>query len=490
VNCVWLGTSSMQDINIIYSSNRSRTLIFGAVFVFLGVTMVATSKVDFHACFAHQACDPRSIIVYPSGFLLLPFGLIFFIMGIKGLPKLALSNDGITLSNMRGTRTVLWQDLGEFRPNTSNRQLIIAPAIGYSPDGRKVAQKPITIAAKFYAGKTLGFENELNEYRRIALEQSGPNPFDRLKSPDQVANQPDAPVENDNLRLSSVILRSLILVPIQWLAFLIASTLFLITFIAVHKLTGFNMKSASGILSLFYVLTSMYVGQYLATRKWRPNMLAMIVGSAAFISSVLGISTLVHHGGSRIVILLIHSITVPVGVYIGMRSKNAFRSGRPPTAQAPNTKRDGNEFESSEKKGKSRTVMANLWGSLLMLFVYFATSIAGLMVTVIATNIIKKEAGVIWNPLGYACTTILFFTSIFVGLLIVKKRWRPNLSAMLLGAMIFIWSIIRIRQHVNPYSNDGEFSLFYDTVCVPLGVLIGTWLAREAPQIKTNQQTT
>src|ERR1700735_3068723 len=121
----------MQDINIVYSSDRFRALIFGSVCILAGTAVAIDSRGDFHACFAHQACDPLSIIALPGGFFLVVLGLVLFVMGAKGLPKLALTNDGITLSNMRGIRTVLWQDLGEFQPNITNRQIIVAPAIGF-----------------------------------------------------------------------------------------------------------------------------------------------------------------------------------------------------------------------------------------------------------------------------------------------------------------------------------------------------------------------
>jgi hypothetical protein len=479
----------MQDINIVYSSNRLRVLIFGSVCILAGIAVAIDSKGDFHACFAHQACEPLSIIALPSGFVLVVLGLMFFVMGVKGLPKLALTNDGITLSNMRGTRTVLWKDLGEFQPNITNRQIIVAPAIGFGLDGRKVAQKPIVIATRFYAGKTLGFENELNEYRRIALEESGPNPFDRLKSSNNVINQLRDPAKNEDLTFPTIIFRSAILFLFQWFVFLLASVLFLITFVAVRKLTGFNMKVSSGVHSFLYVLIPMYVGQYLATWKWRPNLPVMFVGAVAFISSVLGISTIVHLSGARIVIFLLDSICVPIGIFIGLHSRNAFGFRKPPGIDLSRAQSTRGEFEPSGKGGKSLAIMANVWSFLLILFVYFITSFAGLIVYEVVTGVVRKEVGVIWNVQGYSCTIMILFTSIFVGSSIANKRWGPNLSVMLLGGIIFIWSIVEIRHYVNPYNNDGKFSLFFDAVCIPLGVLIGTWLVRETPKIRTIRPT-
>jgi hypothetical protein len=479
----------MQDINIVYSINRLRALIFGSACILAGIAAAIDSRGDFHACFAHQPCDLLSVIALPGGFLLVVLGLAVFVMGVKGLPKLALTNDGITLSNMRGTRTVLWQDLGEFRSNITNRQIIVAPAIGFGPDGRKVAQKPIVIATKFYAGKTLGFENELNEYRRIALKKSELNPFDRLKSSNNVISQLRDPAKNENLTFPSIIFRSAILFLFQWFVFLLASVLFLITFVAVRKLTGFNMKASSGVHSFLYVLIPMYVGQYLATRKWRPNLPVMIFGAVAFISSVLSISTIVHLSGARIVIFLLDSICVPIGIFIGLHSKNAFGFRKPPKIDLSRTQSTRGEFEPSDKGNKSLAIIANVWGFLLILFVYFITSFAGLIVYEVVRGIVRKEVGIIWNVHGYSSTIVFFFTSILVGSGIANKRWRPNLSVMLLGGIIFILSIVEIRHYVNPYNNDGEFSLFFDAVCIPLGVLIGNWLVRETPKIRTIQPT-
>jgi len=219
---------------------------------------------------------------------------------IKQLPRLTLSADGVVYQTLFRTRQVSWENLGPFQRVVPGKGML--RAVVTEPLAPGALAKPLVITP-FNFGKKIGFEHELNEYRRRftpegALLQLG---AESVPEPEPVSGQ---------LTIKQVLWRGFILFVLQWLALFFVSVLFAI----MGVLMADPVKTC---IVLFF--WGYFCGCIIKAQKFRPNRATATLGMGTFVASVVPIMGL--HLGGRFgfnTILGVDVLCIPFGLCLGL----------------------------------------------------------------------------------------------------------------------------------------------------------------------------